>query len=103
MKRLVTFISEQDDPNPSEIDGNEFFVFKTNDGKYIKVGVTENPTFGISEFKTLDELVDWVNDQRMNSVQRQINAGWIPPEDYVPPPKSLIMEVVQPVWELVFG
>lgn len=102
MKRLITFITEYNEPNPPEIVGSEFFVFKTDDEKYIKVGATEDPTFGISEFKTLDEFIDWVNDQRLNNVQRQISAGWTPPPDYNPPPKSVIAGLVEPVWETVF-
>jgi len=103
MTRLVTFITGYDEENPSEINGNEFFKFKTDEQKYIKVGVTEDSTFGISEFTNVDELIDWVDEQRMNNVQRQINSGWEPPEGYTSPAKTAIADVVQPVWEAVFG
>jgi len=103
MKRIVTFTTEYDAPNPPEIGGNEMFRFKTNEQNYIKVGVTEDADFGITEFTTMEELVDWVNEQRLKNVQRQIDAGWTPPEGYAPPGKSTIVEVVQPVWEAVHG
>jgi len=103
MKRLVTFITEYDASNPPQIYGNEMFRFKIDEQNYIKVGVTEDDNFGVTEFTTMEELVDWVNEQRLNNVQRQIDAGWVPPEGYTPPEKSMVMEVVQPVWESVFG
>lgn len=102
MKRLITFITENNDTNPPEVD-SVFFTFKTDDGKLVKVGETTDNSFGILEFSTLDELVDWVDEQRLKNVQRQIDAGWVPPEDYTPKPKSFVVEVVQPVWESVFG
>jgi len=102
MKRLVTFITEYDEPNPEEIIGFEFFRFKTDDGKHIKVGATEDVTFGIEEFETLDSLINWVDQQRLKSTQRQIDAGWVPPEDYNPPPKSTIADIVTPVWQTLF-
>jgi len=102
MKRLIAFITENNDQNPPEVD-SVFFIFKTDDGKLVKVGVTTNETFGVLQFSTLDELVDWVNDQRLKNVQRQIDSGWVPPEDYVEKPRSFVVEVVQPVWESVFG
>lgn len=103
MKRLVTFITEYHGSDPPELEGNWFFIFTTDDGKSIKVGVTLDPNFGIDEFKTLDSLIDWVDEQRLKSTQRNIDAGWVPPEDYTPPPKSLIVEQVTPVWEGIFG